>query len=404
MVFFFDAHARGWLPVKKYHHLADSLGYILVASNDSKNGQTVKKRNEIIYAFMADVEQRFSIDSRRIYTGGFSGGSRIADGIGLFNQEIAGVIGCAAGSPQISQLPRTNFAYVGIVGNTDFNHLEMISLERKMELVHQPHQLLIFNGKHDWPPIEVMKQGFLFLETDAMRRNLTPVNESLIKQVQTELEKERNAINPVKQPYKRFNADKKYVAYLQELVPVKAYRDEMENLERLPLFQNKKTKLNELFQQESRAQQALTSELRAQDASWWKNEIARLYQQEKSAKNVETRLTNNRLLSYLSLMSYLYADAILNQGNAKGADKFLMIYEKVDPTNSEVYFLKAQQKAMLGAPSDTILGLLKKAVQLGFKAPGRIKNLMKAAAIPNSANFQKIMKQATVNFQQSQNF
>ena len=404
VIFFFDAHARGWLPIKKYHRLADSLKYILAASNDSQNGQSTAKRNEIIYAFMADVEHRFQVDSQRIYTAGFSGGARIAAGIGLFNKSVAGIIGCAAGNPQTLKTGRTDLTMIEVVGNKDFNYLEMNLLEQKLESVHQPHQLLIFDGKHDWPPENVMQHAFLFLETDAMRRNLIPIKKSLIQEIESELVRERKSVDPIKKPLKRFNADKKLVAYLHGLVPVKTYSHEMEKLKRLPSYKKKEALLKKINLQESKNQQTLASALGAKDTPWWQNEIAKLYMGEKTAKNDEAKLMNRRLLNYLSLMSYLYADANLKQGNPQGATKFLMIYQKVDPANPEVYFLQAKQKAMLGASSKEILDLLKKSVQMGFDAPGRIKNLAKAAAIPNSADFQKIVNQATENFQQSQNF
>ncbi len=404
VIFFFDAHARGWLPIKKYHRLADSLKYILAASNDSQNGQSTAKRNEIIYAFMADVEHRFQVDSQRIYTAGFSGGARIAAGIGLFNKSVAGIIGCAAGNPQTLKTGRTDLTMIEVVGNKDFNYLEMNLLEQKLESVHQPHQLLIFDGKHDWPPEKVMQQAFLFLETDAMRRKLIASNNSLIKQLQTRLNNERKAINPAKNPFERFESDKKIVAYLDRLLPVEPYRNEMKKLSSLPLFQKEKASHQQLFHLEERSQQILASALGSKSTTWWKKEIAQLYKGEKTAKNDEAKLMNRRLLNYLSLMSYLYADANLKQGNPGGATKFLMIYQKVDPANPEVYFLQAKQKAMLGASSKEILNLLKKSVQMGFDAPGRVKNLAKAAAISNTADFQKIVKQATENLQKSQNF
>lgn len=38
VLFFFDAHKRGKLPVHKYKSLADKYGYILAASYNSTNG------------------------------------------------------------------------------------------------------------------------------------------------------------------------------------------------------------------------------------------------------------------------------------------------------------------------------------------------------------------------------
>src|ERR1700735_1842902 len=38
IIYFFDPHADGALPVKKYKALADAYGFILAGSNNSKNG------------------------------------------------------------------------------------------------------------------------------------------------------------------------------------------------------------------------------------------------------------------------------------------------------------------------------------------------------------------------------
>ena len=72
IVFIFDAHGRGILPLEKYKTLAEKYNLVLAASNDSKNGQTGQLRNRIITAFMGDVENRIHINKNRIYTAGFS--------------------------------------------------------------------------------------------------------------------------------------------------------------------------------------------------------------------------------------------------------------------------------------------------------------------------------------------
>src|ERR1017187_4246613 len=38
IIYFFDAHGDGALPLKKYKSLADAYGFILIGSNSSKNG------------------------------------------------------------------------------------------------------------------------------------------------------------------------------------------------------------------------------------------------------------------------------------------------------------------------------------------------------------------------------
>ena len=404
VIFFFDAHARGWLPVKKYRQIADRLGYLLVASNDSQNGQSGNRRNAIIYAFMADVEQRFLIDTNRIYTAGFSGGARIAAGIGKYNKGIAGVIGCAAGNPSNFQKGRTNYPVADLVGNKDFNYVEILALESKMTSSHQTHQLIEFDGKHEWPPAKAMTRAFLFMETDAMRRKLCPVNHQLIDTLKMALEKERQQTNATRHPFARYKADKKLVAFLDGLAPVKTYLKEMEMLRKRPLYKKQKAAFENLLLREQKIQQQLATAMGKHDLAWWKNETSQLYKNSLSASTKEEQLMNRRLLNYLSLMSYLYTDANLKQGNPKGATKFLWIYQKVDPQNPEVYFLQAKQKAMLGASHKSIIARLKKSVDLGFDDVHRLNRLIERAGLPHSSTIKSIIDKTDKNRQKAQQF
>jgi predicted peptidase len=78
VLFFIDAHADGLLPVEKYKVLANQFGYILIGNNNSKNGNSFESNSIFINQMMEDTRKRFSIDEKRIYVCGFSGGSRVA--------------------------------------------------------------------------------------------------------------------------------------------------------------------------------------------------------------------------------------------------------------------------------------------------------------------------------------
>jgi hypothetical protein len=396
VVFFFDAHARGWLPVRRYKVLADSLGFILVASNESKNGQPSQTRNRIIYHFMQDVEKRFSIDPVRVYTGGFSGGARIASGIGLSNKDIAGVIGCAAGFPRLNHIANTHLAYVGIVGNTDFNYLEMKQLNSELETARWRHCLLIFDGHHQWPPLQTMEKAFDFLQTDAMRRQLIPVDKQLVTHLQKNLEQKRKQAIRNHNPLFQMQTDRELVAFLSELIPVDSYEKEMQELQQNPIFKKQKQQEILLKREEQKWQQVYVRALENKDKVWWKKALDNLSGREKSAKTAPEKLMFRRLYNYLSLMAYLYADGSLKNQQTAAAGKYLMIYEKVDPTNPEVYFLKAQRFAMVG-DTKAILPSLQKAVNNGFKDVKRMENNTYFSKLRQTNGFQKILLRVKEN-------
>src|SRR5262245_66275624 len=81
VIFAFDPGARGRVPVERYQAAAERYGFIVAGSNNSRNGST--ENSKAIVAMTGDVLSRFSIDERRIYLAGMSGGSRVALGVAL---------------------------------------------------------------------------------------------------------------------------------------------------------------------------------------------------------------------------------------------------------------------------------------------------------------------------------
>ncbi len=79
IVYAFDPDARGEIPVKLMQDAAEHFGYIVVGSNNSRNGSW-KMETEAAQAMWNDTHARFAIDDRRIYFAGFSGGARVAAG------------------------------------------------------------------------------------------------------------------------------------------------------------------------------------------------------------------------------------------------------------------------------------------------------------------------------------
>src|SRR5947209_16943004 len=96
IIFAFDPGARGLMPIEHFKDAAEKYGYIVVGSNNSKNGPNVHL-SAIINSFWEDTHNRFPIDDKRVYTSGFSGGARVACGVGyMYEGSVAGVIACGA--------------------------------------------------------------------------------------------------------------------------------------------------------------------------------------------------------------------------------------------------------------------------------------------------------------------
>jgi len=392
VIFFFDAHARGALVVKKYKSVAESLSLILVASNNSENGQPENVSNDILYHFMQDVEKRFSLDPQRIYTSGFSGGARVAAGIGLFNKSVAGTIGLEAGFPAIRQIPDAHLTYVGVVGNLDFNYLEMKNLETQLNSLGMNNLLIVYPGKHALPPAEIFKRAYEFLMLNAMRKNIIPIHQSVIDSVKMNYDKIRLETQKRHQYLQELEADQGMVKNLEGLADVSFYQKEIKQLSASHACQNQMKRAAALNTTEGKFQQKYAASLNSRDAAWWKHEIQGIYQKKKAANSEDEKLMNQRLLNYLSLMSYIYADGSIKNGQMDATKKFLMIYQMVDPDNSEVYLMKAEYYAITNQDAKVVPSL-QEALNHGFNDAYRIRYNKYFQKLKSSPKFDQILEE-----------
>src|SRR5262245_44345184 len=140
----FDPGARGRIPVERYQAAAELYGYIVAGSNRSRNGSW-SASEAAIRAMSQDVGARFSVNEKRVYTAGMSGGARVAMTVALGTNRIAGVIASSAGFPDSRPRKSVPFAIFGTAGTEDFNYLEMRQLDRALT---SPHRVVIFEGGH----------------------------------------------------------------------------------------------------------------------------------------------------------------------------------------------------------------------------------------------------------------
>ena len=165
VLFAFHPAARGRLMAEKFKAAAEQYGYIVAASNNARNGPHAISA-AAAQAMSEDVSRRFSVDLKRIYLTGMSGGARVALGIGLGNPNVAGVVASSAGFPDSQPRDKVTFAVFGTAGTEDFNYIEMRLMDRKLS---SPHFLAVFDGGHTLPPDEIAGDALAWMELQAMQ-------------------------------------------------------------------------------------------------------------------------------------------------------------------------------------------------------------------------------------------
>jgi predicted esterase len=161
VLFCFDPGANGEDAARRFAYAADNLGWIVVGSLDSKNGPwpPIVRAQE---AMLKDIPKRFSVDERRFYATGLSGGARAAATIAYRHlDQFKGIITCAMGVPYDPEQYKIskNIAVYICIGTKDFN-LEAAREEYgKLRLMGAKAYKHEFEGGHEWPPPEIISQA-----------------------------------------------------------------------------------------------------------------------------------------------------------------------------------------------------------------------------------------------------
>jgi dienelactone hydrolase len=317
VIFIFDAHGDGKLPVEKYHNLAEESGFILIASNNSRNGIQYDSLMEIARAMMSDASGKIAIDSKRKYVMGFSGGARVAGAVAATEQNIAGVIGCGAAYLDENAKAHTGQFFFGFAGKDDFNLLEMFRMHEYFANAGVKNYFEVFEGKHEWPDSATMRNAFSMLTvTDSKEK------QNLEKKIS------KNTVTPA---------------------------------------------MAKTFEAESELQNKYIGAFSKENILWWNSEIVNLQKCAASGTDKEKVHQCRRLLAYIGVAIYSYSNNAIKNHSDADAEKLLQIYKMVDSQNNEQRYLEAILRARQGDKLRA-LALLNEAVGLGFNDVSRMQN------------------------------
>lgn len=182
VLFCFDAGGRGALPVRRLQPAAAEFGYIVVGSYAIHNGPYEENAARIRVLFR-DVRQRFNLNENRVYAAGFSGGARLACGMGaVLGRPLTGVIACGAGLPPwLKPEGLAGTMFCGLVGIDDFNAYELKGLAPRLAAAGVTRRVAWFAGRHEWPPAELLAAALRWLEVQAVKSGLRSRDEALLQ-------------------------------------------------------------------------------------------------------------------------------------------------------------------------------------------------------------------------------
>jgi len=172
----FDPRGRGRVAAEIFLDGAREHGWVVLSSNDTRSDSTWEPNVKAVNAMLPELGRRWSIDPRRVYAAGFSGGAHVAWSVGVETGMLAGVIASGGRVEPTWMVDEIPFASYGTVGTTDFNHAGMHTVDEHFGARGAAHRLEVFEGPHRWLSPGMASEAIGWMEVVAMRQGRRPVD------------------------------------------------------------------------------------------------------------------------------------------------------------------------------------------------------------------------------------
>ncbi len=345
VLIFFDPHGDGEFPISRYRNLAEEFHFILIGSNDCKNGMGFEESTLIASRLVDASLQTFHADPSKISLAGFSGGAKVALVSSANDKRIRTVICAGAVIPEgsVKRLPPV----LGFAGRGDMNYSDITMFFLSLDNTSLPHAMVEWKGKHEWPDSMTFRHAFYWSSLSGEKDN-----EITLKFLTEQKKLIKGAIDPLI----RAGLMEELIQTVPNNSEAISYQKELKSLRSSTEYKKFNSRKEHLLQIESDEKENLVQSFETRDLNWWKSKVSEL-----SKNNSEL---NQRLLGYISLASYSFSNRALSSGNLPLMEKILFIYSLADPKNSEQPFLRAKMFQQSGHQDSTIANL-KRALKMG---------------------------------------
>ena len=372
VIYFFDPHGDGSLPLIKYKSLAEKYHFILIGSNNSKNGNDWSTTENVWNTLANDSQKRLKISTNRIYTCGFSGGAKVATYVALNHHEIKGVIANGAALPEITQAGNFNFSFTAIAGEGDMNMTDLVAITNDLDKTQTKHRIIFFDGIHEWAPGSAMDIAFAGLELDAMRERLANKDDNFIASFVSSSKKKIEDHLSKGDYVKAAEMCRFYISCLDGLSEdVTWFKEKNVVIQSNPGWQTQSKARQEVLAKEEKIKAFYEKQFQEGDITYWVKTIG---DDRTEAKAVSSEgAMYQRLLAYLSLAFYSISNQLITGNQNREAQYFIKLYKIADPKNNEAWYLSAIINARNNEGKAAQADLLK-AVAFGFTDKPRLVN------------------------------
>lgn len=392
VVFVFDPSGRGRNGITPFIEAADKYGYLIVCSNNSRNGP-YEKNFGIADRLFKKVLSEYLINRQRMYLAGFSGGGRLSTALAISSNLFQGVISCGAGlSINSGFLPTTEkFSFAAIIGDEDMNFSELRHNRSYLKKIGLPSEIFTFSMDHRWPDQEHLLFAFDWLELEAYRKALSFRDTALVKDIYirhyrfaAEREAKKDLIGAMdsyewilRNITRHFNLD----SIVQK---VKSIRED-------PAFQKQSIKLEQVLKEEKEYTEMFVERFhddlgkKEPRMDWWQKKLEKLKENEQRSGEEYGKMY--RRLRY-KIFAWAIERAMLREG-IETDEQLIFCYDLCIAVYPKYAYAYLQQIEIATRRNDTKIALeyLEKLLDTGFEDKEALMGLPSFSRLKNNPKF-----------------
>ncbi|AKA34182.1 alpha/beta hydrolase [Flagellimonas lutaonensis] len=400
VLYVFDMDGKGLQAMSMFKQAAEAKGYIL-ASPDNINDTLSLSENMLRVGRAIDgVSRLLPIQNERLYVAGFAYGARFANITPLFLNKIRGVISCGASFMNLELLnSKRRFHFIGIVGNKDFNYIELLKLKKVLNGLKHPNQLLVFEGGHKWPDSQHFEKALTLFDLAEMAKGNIP-QDSLI--VNESYRQDLERFQELRSGSKLLLAEQ----VLDRMLAVYRPHREVDSLKKLKKELRKDKLYRALKRQENAARfkESLLKEdyvyyieediltYNYNNLGWWNYQMTEINKFIYQGNAAEKRM-GHRLQGFINA---LVEDNIfiINAENQPDEEALLFLYMLktiTDPTDYD-YYLKVISLSAKKEDFGTAIFYLEEVLKRGYKDKERLYSLDHTALLRITPEYNKVIE------------
>jgi len=355
-----DPGARGSLALELQKAAADKLGWVLAASNDSRNGPG-QSRFDATEATLNDVQARVSIDPRLVYFAGFSGGARFSSQVALLCKCSAGVLldgaGFSNGQSLATEQPFPVFSAIGI---TDFNYSEVIPLQEALEKAGYPHWLRVFQGSHEWAPADVMEEAMNWLRIESMKAGREPRDSGFLDAQFTIMQKRADSFERSGELLLAWREYRQLAATFESLKDVSGLRATADALGKQKAVREAVKREQAEFAEQAQLTGDITSHFeRFEGEREMQDQLAHLRSNAQQEKRPERARVYRRALDGVFISAIEAGDTALESKNFAQAGRLFDAATQAKPDSEWAWRMLAEAYALAGKKKNALSALRK---------------------------------------------